>query len=109
MSQAVHTPTALGHLRVLDLSRVLAGPWAAQVLGDLGAEVVKVERPDSGDDTRHWGPPFLRAASGEEAEAAYFTACNRNKRSLAVDFSQPEGADLIRRLVPEFDVVIENF
>jgi crotonobetainyl-CoA:carnitine CoA-transferase CaiB-like acyl-CoA transferase len=109
MPQADHTPTALGHLRVLDLSRVLAGPWAAQVLGDLGAEVVKVERPDSGDDTRHWGPPFLRAASGEEAEAAYFTACNRNKRSLTVDFSHPEGADLIRRLVPEFDVVIENF
>ena len=109
MSQPVHTPTALGHLRVLELSRVLAGPWAAQVLGDLGAEVVKVERPGSGDDTRHWGPPFLCAASGEEAEAAYFTACNRNKRSLAVDFSHPEGADLIRRLVPEFDVVIENF
>jgi len=109
MSQAVHPPTALGHLRVLELSRILAGPWAAQVLGDLGAEVVKVERPRSGDDTRHWGPPFVRAASGEEAEAAYFTACNRNKRSLAVDFSHPEGADLNRRLVPEFDVVIENF
>jgi crotonobetainyl-CoA:carnitine CoA-transferase CaiB-like acyl-CoA transferase len=109
MSQAVQPPTALGHLRVLELSRVLAGPWAAQVLGDLGAEVVKVERPRSGDDTRHWGPPFLRTASGEEAEAAYFSACNRNKRSLAVDFSLPEGADLIRRLVPEFDVVIENF
>ncbi len=102
-------PAALGHLRVLDLSRVLAGPWAGQVLGDLGADVVKVERPGSGDDTRHWGPPFVQDANGQDAGAAYFTACNRNKRSLAVDFSKPEGADLIRSLVPHFDVVIENF
>ncbi len=100
---------ALGHLRILELSRVLAGPWATQVLADLGAEVVKIERPGRGDDTRSWGPPFLTGADGEPGDAAYYTACNRNKRSLAIDFAQPEGADLVRRLVPRFDVVIENF
>lgn len=100
---------ALGHVRVLDLSRILAGPWAAQILGDLGAEVLKVEKPAGGDDTRQWGPPFCPDADGGEGDAAYFTACNRNKRSVAVDFSQPEGAELVRELACRCDVVIENF
>jgi crotonobetainyl-CoA:carnitine CoA-transferase CaiB-like acyl-CoA transferase len=95
---------ALAGLRVLDLSRVLAGPWAAQTLGDLGAEVIKIERPGTGDETRSWGPPF--AASGD---AAYFLCANRNKRSVAVDFSMPEGAGIVRALAARSDVVIENF
>ena len=102
-------PTPLHGLRVLDLSRVLAGPWAAQVLGDLGADVIKVESPGHGDDTRHWGPPFLANADGTEGDAAYFTACNRNKRSVAIDFSTPAGADLVRELAARSDIVIENF
>jgi crotonobetainyl-CoA:carnitine CoA-transferase CaiB-like acyl-CoA transferase len=102
-------PSALDHLKVLDLSRVLAGPWATQILGDLGADVVKVESPDKGDDTRGWGPPFLATASGAPGDAAYFTACNRNKRSLTIDFSNPEGAALVRRLAAEADVLVENF
>ncbi|MDX1540251.1 MAG: CoA transferase, partial [Geminicoccaceae bacterium] len=100
---------ALTHLRVLDLSRVLAGPWAAQILGDLGADVIKVETPNGGDDTRHWGPPFLESETPGPADAAYFTATNRNKRSVCIDFSRPAGAELIRRLACESDVVIENF
>jgi crotonobetainyl-CoA:carnitine CoA-transferase CaiB-like acyl-CoA transferase len=103
------TPAALAGLRVLDLSRILAGPWAGQILGDLGAEVIKVENPKGGDDTRHWGPPFVPGGEGAERCAAYFTACNRNKRSIAVDFAQPEGAALIRSLARQCDVVIENF
>ncbi|MEO1724848.1 MAG: CaiB/BaiF CoA-transferase family protein [Pseudomonadota bacterium] len=106
-------PTALGHIKVLDLSRILAGPWATQALADLGADVLKIERPDGGDDTRIWGPPFLEPAEdgrGEMREdAAYFTAANRNKRSLAIDFSQPEGAALVRRLAESADVLVENF
>jgi crotonobetainyl-CoA:carnitine CoA-transferase CaiB-like acyl-CoA transferase len=90
-------------IRVLDLSRILAGPLATMVLGDLGADVVKVERPGSGDDTRHWGPPFV----GEDA--AYFLSVNRNKRSIAVDLQTPEGADVVRRLADRSDVLIENF
>ncbi|MFA5538356.1 MAG: CaiB/BaiF CoA-transferase family protein [Gemmobacter sp.] len=103
-------PGALRGLRVLDLSRVLAGPWAAQTLGDLGAEVIKVERPGMGDDTRGWGPPYLDdTTEGDDLFSAYYLCCNRNKRSVAVDFSRPEGAELIRRLALQCDVVIENF
>jgi crotonobetainyl-CoA:carnitine CoA-transferase CaiB-like acyl-CoA transferase len=90
-------------VRVLDLSRILAGPLATMVLGDLGADVVKVERPGSGDDTRQWGPPFV----GEDA--AYFLSVNRNKRSIALDLQTREGADVVRRLAERSDVLIENF
>ena len=101
---------ALSHIRVLDLSRVLAGPWAGQILADLGAEVVKVERPGVGDDTRHWGPPFLRDEAGENtAEAAYYLSANRNKQSLTLDFTQPEGQRIVRELAAKADVVLENF
>lgn len=101
---------ALSHIRVLDLSRVLAGPWCAQNLADLGADVIKVERPDVGDDTRHWGPPFAQNPQGEDtAEAAYFISINRNKRSITVDISTPEGQNIIRELARESDVVIENY
>jgi crotonobetainyl-CoA:carnitine CoA-transferase CaiB-like acyl-CoA transferase len=103
------TKAALEGVRVLDLSRVLAGPWASQLLADLGADVIKVERPGAGDDTRHWGPPFLKNAAGETTDAAYFLAANRNKRSIAVDIAQPEGAALIRRLAAKSDILIENF
>jgi len=104
------TPGALSHVRVLDLSRVLAGPWAGQILADLGAEVIKIERPGSGDDTRGWGPPFVRDAAGEEtAEAAYFCATNRGKKSVTIDITRPEGQDLVRRLAARADVLLENF
>ncbi len=100
---------ALAHIRVLDLSRVLAGPWASQILADLGADVIKVERPGSGDDTRHWGPPFLRDSAGRDTdEAAYYLSANRGKRSLTVDFSRPEGQDIVRRLATDSDVLLEN-
>jgi crotonobetainyl-CoA:carnitine CoA-transferase CaiB-like acyl-CoA transferase len=103
-------PGALSHIRVLDLSRVLAGPWAGQILGDLGAEVIKVERPGSGDDTRHWGPPYVKDANGNDSrEAAYFQSANRNKQSLTLDFTQPEGQRLVRELVQNCDVLLENF
>jgi crotonobetainyl-CoA:carnitine CoA-transferase CaiB-like acyl-CoA transferase len=103
-------PGALSHIRVLDLSRVLAGPWAGQIFGDLGAEVIKVERPGSGDDTRHWGPPYIKDAEGNDSrEAAYFQSANRNKQSLTLDFTLPEGQRLIRELVPQCDVLLENF
>ncbi len=101
---------ALSHIRVLDLTRVLAGPWAAQVLADLGAEVIKIERPGSGDDTRAWGPPFLKDAEGRDtSEAAYYLSANRNKQSVTVDFTQPEGQRLVRELAAQCDVVLENF
>ncbi|MFG3451863.1 CaiB/BaiF CoA transferase family protein [Stutzerimonas stutzeri] len=101
---------ALSHIRVLDLSRVLAGPWAGQILGDLGAEVIKVERPRTGDDTRHWGPPYLKDQEGENtSEAAYYLSANRNKQSLTLDFTQPEGQRIIRELVSRCDVLLENF
>ena len=101
---------ALSHIRVLDLSRVLAGPWCAQNLADLGADVIKVERPGAGDDTRHWGPPFAKDAQGNDtAETAYFICINRNKRSITVDISKPEGQEIIRELAKESDVVIENY
>lgn len=96
---------ALDRIRVLDLSRVLAGPWASQVLADLGADVVKVERPGSGDDTRHWGPPTLDDGSGD---AAYFLSANRGKRSLTVDYATPEGQEIVRRLARNSDVLLEN-
>ena len=101
---------ALSHLRVLDLSRVLAGPWAGQILADLGAEVIKVERPGNGDDTRAWGPPFLKDAYGESTgEAAYYLSANRNKQSVTIDFTQPEGQRLVRELATKSDILIENF
>jgi crotonobetainyl-CoA:carnitine CoA-transferase CaiB-like acyl-CoA transferase len=99
----------LAHLRVLDLSRVLAGPWASMTLADLGAEVIKVERPGEGDDTRRWGPPFASAADGSPADAAYFLSANRGKRSVTIDFTRPEGQALVRRLAARADVAIENF
>lgn len=101
---------ALSHIRVLDLSRVLAGPWCGQILGDLGADVIKVERPGTGDDTRHWGPPYIKDAEGNDSrEAAYFQSANRNKQSLTLDFTQPEGQRLVRELVAQCDVLLENF
>ncbi len=100
----------LSHIRVLDLSRVLAGPWAGQTLADLGAEVLKVERPGAGDDTRSWGPPFLADREGRPtSDAAYFLAANRGKKSVTIDFTQPEGQELVRRLASESDIVLENF
>ena len=104
------TPGALSGVRVLDLSRVLAGPWCTQTLADLGADVIKVERPGAGDDTRGWGPPFLKDEAGHDtAEAAYYLGANRNKRSITIDLSQPEGAALVRRMAGQCDVVVENF
>lgn len=100
---------ALSGVRVLDLSRVLAGPWASQVLADLGAEVIKVERPGQGDDTRAWGPPFVVGPDGQPGDAAYFFAANRNKRSITVDFTTLEGAKLVRRLAAKADIVVENY
>ena len=103
-------PSALPHIKVLDLSRVLAGPWCTQMLADMGADVVKVERPGEGDDTRHWGPPFLQDAQGNDTpHATYFTACNRNKRSVTIDMAKPEGQALIRQMAAQSDVVVENF
>lgn len=102
--------SALSGVRVLDASRILAAPLASQLLGDLGADVVKVERPGIGDDARSYGPPFLRSAHGDErGEAGFYLSCNRNKRSITVDHSKPEGADILRRLASESDVFIENF
>lgn len=100
---------ALSHIRVLDLSRVLAGPWAGQMLADFGAEVIKVERPGCGDDTRGWGPPFFSDNEGNPTEAAYFHAANRNKRSVAIDIASEAGQTLIREMVKQCDVVLENF
>jgi crotonobetainyl-CoA:carnitine CoA-transferase CaiB-like acyl-CoA transferase len=95
---------ALDGVRVLDLSRILAGPWASQVLADLGAEVIKVEKPGAGDDTRTWGPPFIQGG-----DAAYYLACNRNKRAITIDFTHPEGAALIRDMARESHILLENF
>ena len=96
-------------VRVVELARILAGPWAGQLLADLGADVIKVESPDGGDDTRKWGPPFVMSHDGENLSAAYYHSCNRGKRSIAIDFSTPEGAETVRRLVATSDVLIENF
>jgi formyl-CoA transferase len=104
------TMGALSHIRVLDLTRVLAGPWCAQTLADFGADVIKVERPGAGDDTRHWGPPYLKDANGADtAEAAYYLAANRNKRSVTVDIATPEGQRIVRELAAQSDVVLENY
>jgi crotonobetainyl-CoA:carnitine CoA-transferase CaiB-like acyl-CoA transferase len=101
---------ALSHLRVLDLSRVLAGPWCTQNLADMGADVIKVERPGTGDDTRAWGPPWVRGADGSAAEdSTYYAAANRGKKSITVDISRPEGQELVRRLAAVSDVVVENY
>lgn len=101
--------SALAGIRVLDLSRVLAAPWATQILGDLGADVIKIEKPGAGDDTRSWGPPFVKEPDGSDGDAAYYLATNRNKRSVTIDFAKPEGAALIRRLVPQCQILVENF
>jgi crotonobetainyl-CoA:carnitine CoA-transferase CaiB-like acyl-CoA transferase len=103
-------PSALSHIRVLDLSRIFAGPWATQNLGGMGADVVKVERPGVGDDTRGWGPPFLKDRDGKDtANAGYFLSVNRSKRSITVDLSLPAGQDIVRRLAALSDVVVENY
>jgi glutaryl-CoA transferase len=103
-------PGPLAHLTILDLSRVLAGPWCTQLLADLGATVIKIERPGSGDDTRAWGPPYLKDAAGRDtSEAAYYLCCNRGKLSVAVDFTQPDGRTLVIGLARQADVLIENF
>lgn len=100
---------ALGHLRVLDLTRVLAGPWATQLLADMGAEVIKIERPGTGDDTRGWGPPFLKDAQGRDAESSYFISANRAKKSVTVDIATPAGQALVRELAAQCDVLVENY
>jgi formyl-CoA transferase len=97
----------LDGIKVLDLSRVLAGPWCTQLLADLGAEVIKIERPGAGDDTRHWGPPWF--GEGDERVAAYFLSCNRGKKSAAIDFGRPGGAALVRKLAQDADIIVENF
>lgn len=101
-------PPPLQGIRVIELARILAGPWAGQMLADLGADVIKVESPQ-GDDTRKWGPPFVEGKDGENLSAAYYHSCNRGKRSIALDFSTPEGAETVRRLVADADILIENF
>lgn len=103
------SPGALSHIKVLDLSRVLAGPWCTQILADLGADVIKVENPDGGDDTRGWGPPFLKNEDGSRADAAYYLCANRNKRSIAVNMREERGRELLRSLAAGSDVVIENY
>lgn len=100
---------SLSGIRVLDLSRVLAGPWCTQTLADLGADVIKIERPGTGDDTRTWGPPFLKDARGADTEAAYYLGTNRNKRSVTCDIAQPAGQALVRELAAHCDVFVENF
>ena len=100
----------LSHIRVLDLSRIMAGPWATQVLADLGADVIKVERPGVGDDTRTWGPPFLKDASGQPTkEAGYYLSVNRGKRSITLELDKPEGQAVVRALAARSDIVLENF
>ena len=101
--------TPLSHIRVLDMSRILAGPWAAQTLADLGAEVIKIERPGTGDDTRAGGPPFIVDSMGNlTKESAYILSANRGKKALALDISKPEGQEILRKLVISSDVFIEN-
>src|SRR5580692_9688312 len=102
-------PGPLAGLRVLELARILAGPWAGQILADLGADVIKVERKGAGDDTRGWGPPFVAAAGGGHLGAAYFHATNRGKRSIELDFESEQGRRIVRKLAAQSDVLIENF
>src|SRR2546423_13499021 len=100
----------LSHVKVLDLSRILAAPWAGQILADLGADVIKVERPQVGDDTRAWGPPFLKTPQGEDRRTSgYFLCANRAKRSLTLDFTKPKGQELVRALAGRADILLENF
>ena len=106
MASTEQSSGPLAGIRVLDLSRVLAGPWSSQALGDLGADVIKVEQPGQGDDTRRWGPPFLEDGSND---AAYYLCTNRNKHSIAVNMADPAGAALLRRLAAQSDIVLENF
>ncbi|MGX5665136.1 CaiB/BaiF CoA transferase family protein [Rhizobium daejeonense] len=109
MTDAPSRKPPLSGIRVIELARVLAGPWAGQMLADMGADVIKVENPEGGDDTRAWGPPFVEGAGGENLSAAYYHSTNRNKRSIGVDFRSPEGQKIVQRLVATADVVIENF
>ena len=103
-------PGPLSHIRVLDLSRVLAGPWAAQNLADLGAEVIKVERPGAGDDTRSWGPPWMKDADGKDTDqSAYYLSVNRSKKSVTLDIAKPEGQKIARELAMKSHVLIENY
>ena len=103
-------PRPLSHIRVLDLSRVLAGPWASQNLADLGAEVIKVERPGAGDDTRGWGPPWVKDRDGKDtSDSAYYLSCNRGKKSITLDISKPEGQEIVRQLAAKSDVLLENY
>jgi crotonobetainyl-CoA:carnitine CoA-transferase CaiB-like acyl-CoA transferase len=102
--------TALGHLKILDLTRILAGPWATQNLADMGAEVIKVERPVVADDTRGWGPPFLKDAAGiETSDSSYFLSANRGKRSISIDIATSEGQEIVRSLAKHSDVLVENY
>jgi crotonobetainyl-CoA:carnitine CoA-transferase CaiB-like acyl-CoA transferase len=103
------SPLPLSGIRVIELARILAGPWAGQLLADLGADVIKIENPKNGDDTRSWGPPFVEGKDGENLSAAYYHSANRGKRSVALDFSEPEGAETVKKLIATADVVIENF
>jgi crotonobetainyl-CoA:carnitine CoA-transferase CaiB-like acyl-CoA transferase len=110
MTQVSQPPAALAGVRVLDMSRVLAGPWCGQILADLGAEVIKVERPGSGDDTRSWGPPYLKDREGREThESAYYLSANRGKKSVTLDIATPAGQEIARRLAAQSDVLIENY
>jgi len=103
-------PGPLSHVRVLDLSRIMAGPWASQVLADLGADVIKVERPGAGDDTRAWGPPFLKDAAGVDTrEAGYYLAVNRGKRSITLALDKPEGQEIVKKLAAKSDILLENY
>jgi crotonobetainyl-CoA:carnitine CoA-transferase CaiB-like acyl-CoA transferase len=103
------SPPPLSGIRVIELARILAGPWAGQLLADLGAEIIKIENPEGGDDTRSWGPPFVTGKGGENLSAAYYHSTNRGKRSVALDFSEPEGAETLKKLIATADVLIENF
>ena len=103
-------PGALSNIRVLDLSRVLAGPWCGQILADLGAEVIKIERPGTGDDTRGWGPPYLKDADGNDtSESAYYLCANRGKKSVTLNIATSEGQEIVRKLAAKCDVLIENY
>jgi crotonobetainyl-CoA:carnitine CoA-transferase CaiB-like acyl-CoA transferase len=109
MNQTPNNHGPLAGVVVLDLSRVLAGPWATQILADMGAEVIKVERPETGDDTRSWGPPFYTDKSGQASDSAYFMTANRGKRSIAIDLKSETGRDLVRKLATKADILVENF
>ncbi|MBL1406168.1 MAG: CoA transferase, partial [Rhizobiales bacterium] len=103
-------PGPLSHVRVLDLSRIMAGPWAGQIFSDLGADVIKVERLGVGDDTRKWGPPYLKDKDGNETkESGYYLSVNRGKRSVELDISTPHGRDAVLALAKTSDIVLENF